>query len=343
MAERYDEQYRGDRGPQRHERGFVERAGDQVRSWFGDDDAERRRQMDDREADRYRMRDRMSAGGGSYGRGEDRRYDRPDYGSGYRSDRPEYPRHGSETGSSRDYRGYEQSYGQTYGQGYSQNYGQGYDQYYNQNYGRGYGSGAGQRSLQEYGQPSGYGDDFGRGRAGGFERGGGSFSGRGPKNYQRPDARINEDVCDRLCESSEVDASEIEVTVSGGEVTLSGTVFDRQDKRRAEDLAEQVSGVREVHNNLRVARGQDRGGASGPLGLSDAASSVQGSDRDRVSGQGNAVQRGAGQSGAGATVANPGITGGGPSGATDVSASTSGSPLGSTGTPEKTSTAGGRR
>jgi osmotically-inducible protein OsmY len=336
MAERYDGQYRGDRGPQRHDRGLVERAGDEVRSWFGDDDAERRRQMDDREADRYRMRDRMS-GGGSWGRGEDRGHDRPNYGSGYRSDRPENPRHGSETGSSRDYRGYEQSYGPYYGQGFGPSYGQGFGPSYGQGYNQSFDQGYGQRSPQHYGQPSGYGDDAGRGRMSGFERPGGSFSGRGPKNYQRSDARINEDVCDRLCESSEVDASEIEVSVSGGEVTLSGTVFDRNDKRRAEDLAEQVSGVREVHNNLRVARGQDRSGVSGPLGLSDAPSTGQGR---QAQGQGSVGPSGAGQSGAGtsgasmSTGSNPGITGGGPSGASDASNPSA---------PEKTSTAGGRR
>ncbi|GGB15425.1 hypothetical protein GCM10011380_01080 [Sphingomonas metalli] len=35
------------------ERGFFARAGDEVRSWFGDDDAERRREMDARNDDRY--------------------------------------------------------------------------------------------------------------------------------------------------------------------------------------------------------------------------------------------------------------------------------------------------
>ncbi|MGZ3275969.1 MAG: BON domain-containing protein [Caulobacteraceae bacterium] len=35
-------------------------------------------------------------------------------------------------------------------------------------------------------------------------------------------------------------------------MTLSGTVLRREDKRRAEDLAEQVSGVTHVQNNLRV-------------------------------------------------------------------------------------------
>jgi BON domain len=40
--------------------------------------------------------------------------------------------------------------------------------------------------------------------------------------------------------------------VSSGEVTLSGMVNSRDEKRRAEDLAENVSGVRHVQNNLRV-------------------------------------------------------------------------------------------
>lgn len=67
MAERYEDQYRRDRGYRRDERGFIDRAGDEVRSWFGDDDAERRRQMDDRDRDRY------YGSGGSYGDGPDRR------------------------------------------------------------------------------------------------------------------------------------------------------------------------------------------------------------------------------------------------------------------------------
>ena len=54
---------------------------------------------------------------------------------------------------------------------------------------------------------------------------------------------------------SEIYASEIEIRVSNQEVTLTGSVDDRQQKRAAEDLAENVSGVREVHNNLRVSKG----------------------------------------------------------------------------------------
>jgi hypothetical protein len=39
-------------------------------------------------------------------------------------------------------------------------------------------------------------------------------------------------------------------------VTLSGTVRDRNEKRRAEDIAESVQGVSHVQNNLRVGQHQ---------------------------------------------------------------------------------------
>jgi hypothetical protein len=82
-----------------------------------------------------------------------------------------------------------------------------------------------------------------------------SQAGKGPKGYVRSDERIREDVCDRLSDDDEVDASEITVTVVGGEVRLEGTVVDRYSKHRAEDLVEAVSGVREVTNNLRTRKG----------------------------------------------------------------------------------------
>jgi hypothetical protein len=40
--------------------------------------------------------------------------------------------------------------------------------------------------------------------------------------------------------------------VTNAEVTLTGTVNNRNDKRRAEDIAESVSGVTNVENRLRV-------------------------------------------------------------------------------------------
>jgi len=78
--------------------------------------------------------------------------------------------------------------------------------------------------------------------------------GRGPKGYTRSDDRIREDVSDRLMEDWGVDATDIEVLVQAGEVTLSGTVDGRESKRRAENIAATVLGVQDVQNNLRVRK-----------------------------------------------------------------------------------------
>jgi hypothetical protein len=83
----------------------------------------------------------------------------------------------------------------------------------------------------------------------------GGHYGRGPRGYRRSDERITEDINDRLTDDWQLDASDIEISVTDGEVTLSGSVENREDKRRAEDLAESVSGVRDVQNNIRVTRG----------------------------------------------------------------------------------------
>ena len=80
----------------------------------------------------------------------------------------------------------------------------------------------------------------------------GQFAGRGPKGYQRSDERIREEISDRLMEHPEIDASDLEVKVKNGVVTLSGTVDDRSDKRLAEDIAESVMGVSDVMNQLGV-------------------------------------------------------------------------------------------
>ncbi len=84
------------------------------------------------------------------------------------------------------------------------------------------------------------------------EQRGGGHAGRGPRGYRRSDERITEDIHEQLTEAPDLDASEIQVQVSAGEVTLTGTVDRRADRRRAEDVAEQVRGVSYVMNNIRV-------------------------------------------------------------------------------------------
>jgi len=90
--------------------------------------------------------------------------------------------------------------------------------------------------------------------------------GKGPKGYTRSDDRIREDVNDRLTDDPFVDASEIEVTVTAAEVTLGGFVSRRDQRRRAEDAAERVSGVLHVQNNIRVRGSGDAGVGERGLG-----------------------------------------------------------------------------
>ena len=91
-----------------------------------------------------------------------------------------------------------------------------------------------------------------RHRAYGRGRGEGRFRGRGPKNYRRSDDRLREEVCDRLTDNEWLDASDVEVNVVAAEVILTGMVDSRYAKRLAENIAESVSGVSNVQNNLRV-------------------------------------------------------------------------------------------
>jgi osmotically-inducible protein OsmY len=90
-----------------------------------------------------------------------------------------------------------------------------------------------------------------------------SHRGRGPKGHARSDERIREDINDRLTDDPHIDASEIDVQVSNREVTLTGTVNSRFEKRHAEDLAESVSGVVHVQNNIRVQQQNLHSGSAG--------------------------------------------------------------------------------
>jgi hypothetical protein len=125
----------------------------------------------------------------------------------------------------------------------------------------------------------------------------GMHRGKGPKGYRRSDDRIREDVCDRLCDDHRIDASDMEITVKECEVILTGTVDSREAKRRAEDIAESISGVSNVENRLKVrqessmddmmrnrmdnTRGANQSGMSSGMssGTPSASSDGMGSDR----------------------------------------------------------------
>jgi osmotically-inducible protein OsmY len=74
----------------------------------------------------------------------------------------------------------------------------------------------------------------------------------GPGGATRPDDRIREDIRGHLIGDPRLDAADIEVKVEDGEVTLSGAVVDQPQRQRAQELAQGVSGVRNVRNALRI-------------------------------------------------------------------------------------------
>lgn len=80
-----------------------------------------------------------------------------------------------------------------------------------------------------------------------------NYRGVGP-TIRRSDERLREIISERLEDDDMIDASDIEVSVEGAVVRLSGAVPDRAMKRRAADLAERISGVQDVENSIRVMR-----------------------------------------------------------------------------------------
>jgi hypothetical protein len=86
----------------------------------------------------------------------------------------------------------------------------------------------------------------------------GGQRGVGPKDYERTDERIRDDVCERLTEHDAIDASNIEVRVTAGVVQLSGDVPHRFMKHLAEDAVAEAVGVKDVENTLRVRGSEHR-------------------------------------------------------------------------------------
>ncbi|WP_454016600.1 BON domain-containing protein [Azospirillum sp. Marseille-Q6669] len=285
---------------------------------------------------------------GSFGQGqrdwrsrEDRQSyeDRGDYGQdfGYRGGfgRSDYGSgaYGGRDYGSRDYGGMDYGSRGTGNRDYSSR------DYGNRDYGRmGYSGGSGYGRNEERGfferagdeMASWFGDEDAERRrrmdARNDDPGAQHHRGRGPRGYTRSDDRIREDVNDRLTDDPYIDASEIDVTVSNCEVTLSGTVGDRRTKRRAEDMAETISGVRHVQNNLRVRERTFGGtgttaGASAMAGLGGTGSSGTGMSG---SGMGSTGMSGSttGTSGTSST-SGTGMSGTGMSGTSGTTDSTS--------------------
>jgi osmotically-inducible protein OsmY len=210
----------------------------------------------------------------------------PSYGQGYYS-RPyeqsaEYGGWGGYgAGTAGSYGAYAQT-GRNYGQSYQQpqsrqqqpQYGQSYQggAQYSSPQGSVYGSQQG--SVYGSQQASQYGSQYGQSASRGTLE---SQRGRGPKGYTRSDDRIREDVCERLTDDPYIDASDINLNLKDGVVTLEGRVDERWMKHRVEDLIDACPGVKSIENRLTVS------------GQSD-------SDSDTTAGKGSATTTGSSQS-----------------------------------------------
>jgi osmotically-inducible protein OsmY len=72
----------------------------------------------------------------------------------------------------------------------------------------------------------------------------------------RPDARILDELCERLARS-EVEVGDLEVRVEGGEVHLEGSLATEPELRFVLALAERTLGVRGVHAEVRLREGPE--------------------------------------------------------------------------------------
>lgn len=79
-----------------------------------------------------------------------------------------------------------------------------------------------------------------------------SMRGRGPKNYRRTEQHLLERVVDALQDDPQLDATDVDVSLSAGDVVLAGSVSSRKDKHRAENLAARATSLPDVDNRLRV-------------------------------------------------------------------------------------------
>jgi len=215
----YDRDYDRDYERERNRRGPIERAGDEVRSWFGDHEAARRRRLDETRGERDRSwtdRERHPV---------ERTWDRTRETVRDMTDRDRDGRRGLSEWNDED-----RPTTSTHYESVNRSY------------------------ERDWDAPD--------------------YRGRGPRGYQRSDARMFEDICDRLTVDPRIDASDVEVEVKAAEVTLRGSVRSRDEKRYAEDVVEHVMGVRDVNNHLKVTRpdqviGNARSGTSSTVASSE--------------------------------------------------------------------------
>jgi hypothetical protein len=113
--------------------------------------------------------------------------------------------------------------------------------------------------------PISAGDGFGYAGQGGYGENlrMGGYAGVGPTDRWRSDARIQEELHDRLTGADTIDATAVIAVVTDGHVTLNGWVPQRWMKHDSEELAHHVPGVISVENHIRVGEAADALGKPG--------------------------------------------------------------------------------
>ncbi len=96
-----------------------------------------------------------------------------------------------------------------------------------------------------------------------------NYSGKGPKGYKRSIDKIKDEACEILARDFELDASNIEVEIKENFLFLKGFVFSRQDKKKAESLVEDISGIDDVQNQLQIKKNSVEGWIPGIGSIED--------------------------------------------------------------------------
>lgn len=238
-----------------------DRGTDEVRSWFGDDEAERRRMLDDQRDDwetaEYEYENPYRSSSGFRHNVADREFDR-DWDVHDRSD-DRFEGYRSRPAPRGMFRGgwHERDEASMYGGSQAGRWGgrEGLpprrrsfgddDRHVRQQRSESRAYGRGRHSADPYGSHYYYSDYYN-------DEHGADYTGHGPSGYRRSDERMTEELNDRLTWDWRVDATDISAEVTDGIAILSGQVRDRRMKRRAEDLADTVRGINDVDNQLRV-------------------------------------------------------------------------------------------
>jgi hypothetical protein len=107
------------------------------------------------------------------------------------------------------------------------------------------------------------------------------YRGRPPKGYERSDERLKEIISERLMEDPTVDVGDVSINVTGGRVTLEGTVQSRRMKYDIEEIVEECGG-KDVQNNLRIGSSPSSFSPDPNQGGSISSSSVSSSESDQT-------------------------------------------------------------